>query len=168
MSSRRNAKGAQPQSMTSSVTSVPSTPANNNTKRFLILTYRVEYDRVHYPLPLALEEAPSCASLQRVIRRLRRVRRLLTPCLNCSCGSDDSDGDSDGGGNAMTVVYAWCAVLQELSRQREIAARAATSLDDSKGSDMLRAAQEEIAALKERIVESAEQRAGRVHARVSA
>src|SRR5205085_1919651 len=28
---------------------------NNNMKRYLILTYLVEFDRVHYPLPLAYQ-----------------------------------------------------------------------------------------------------------------
>jgi len=41
-------------------------------KRYLILTYVVEFDRVHYPLPLQPLEAPTTASLQRQIRRLRR------------------------------------------------------------------------------------------------
>lgn len=42
-----------------------------NNKRYLILTYVVEFDRVHYPLPLQPLEAPTVASLQRQIRRLR-------------------------------------------------------------------------------------------------
>lgn len=41
-------------------------------KRYLILTYTVEFDRVHYPLPLAFEDEPSAESMQRTIRRLRR------------------------------------------------------------------------------------------------
>ncbi len=59
--------------------------------RYLILTYRVEYDRVHYPLPLAFEDVPSVSSLQRVIRRLRKVRwPLLAECaaaVNLSGGN---------------------------------------------------------------------------------
>ncbi len=50
-----------------------SLSVRNSNKRYLILTYRVEYDRVHYPLPLAFEEVPSVSSLQRVVRRLRKV-----------------------------------------------------------------------------------------------
>jgi hypothetical protein len=40
-------------------------------KRYLILTYAGEFDRVHYPLPLAFEDAASVESMQRTIRRLR-------------------------------------------------------------------------------------------------
>lgn len=40
-------------------------------KRYLILTYTGEFDRVHYPLPLAFEEVPNAPALQRTIRRLR-------------------------------------------------------------------------------------------------
>ena len=40
-------------------------------KRYLILTYSSEYDRVHYPLPLAMDEEPTVESLRRTISRLR-------------------------------------------------------------------------------------------------
>ena len=43
-------------------------PPNN--KRYLILTYAAEFDRVHYPLPL-LYEAPTVEHLQTVIQKLR-------------------------------------------------------------------------------------------------
>lgn len=48
----------------------------NNSKRYLILTYAVEFDRVHYPLPLTLVQSPSPDMLQRTIRRLRQVRAI--------------------------------------------------------------------------------------------
>ena len=40
--------------------------------RYVILTYKSEFDRVHFPLPLAYEEHPSLESLQRTIFRLKR------------------------------------------------------------------------------------------------
>lgn len=40
-------------------------------KRYIILTYTGEYDRVHYPLPLSFEEIPNVDALKRTIRRLR-------------------------------------------------------------------------------------------------
>lgn len=40
-------------------------------KRYMILTYTSEFDRVHYPLPLAPQKEPDVESLQRMIRRLR-------------------------------------------------------------------------------------------------
>jgi len=42
-----------------------------NTKRYMILTYSVEYDKVHYPLPLNYEENPDVEVLKNTIRRLR-------------------------------------------------------------------------------------------------
>lgn len=44
-------------------------------KRYVILTYTGEFDRVHYPLPLAFEERPNPVALQRTIRRLRSKLR---------------------------------------------------------------------------------------------
>ncbi|CAN5951512.1 unnamed protein product, partial [Sphagnum jensenii] len=48
----------------------PCQRASNN-KRYLILTYTGEFDRVHYPLPLLYEENPEPEALKRTIRRLR-------------------------------------------------------------------------------------------------
>ena len=50
-------------------------PANTvvNNKRYLILTYQGEFDKVHYPLPLPFEEHPDPADLKRTIVRLRGV-----------------------------------------------------------------------------------------------
>jgi coiled-coil domain-containing protein 61 len=49
--------------------SVSSSKAQH--KRYIILTYQNEFDRVHYPLPLAFEETPNTEALKRTIRRLR-------------------------------------------------------------------------------------------------
>jgi coiled-coil domain-containing protein 61 len=62
-------------------TSTISTGASINTaltsksqlKRYIILTYTGEYDRVHYPLPLSFEETPNVDALKRTIRRLRAL-----------------------------------------------------------------------------------------------
>ncbi|KAJ8348541.1 hypothetical protein SKAU_G00271300 [Synaphobranchus kaupii] len=40
-------------------------------KRYLILIYTVEFDRIHYPLPLPYQGKPDPAALQREIRALR-------------------------------------------------------------------------------------------------
>jgi coiled-coil domain-containing protein 61 len=52
---------------------VPSRPNNVscNNKRYLILTYQGEFDKVHYPLPLSYEEHPDPAELKQTISRLR-------------------------------------------------------------------------------------------------
>ncbi|CAN0118460.1 unnamed protein product, partial [Ectocarpus sp. 8 AP-2014] len=60
-----------------------------NNKRYLILTYAAEYDRVHYPLPLAFVDSPQRQQLERTIDRLREElsRRSLetaTPGRNGS------------------------------------------------------------------------------------
>ncbi len=43
-----------------------------NSKRYLILTYCAEFDRVHYPLPLLHEDIPDPARLMSTIQQLRR------------------------------------------------------------------------------------------------
>jgi len=37
------------------------------------MTYAVEFDRVHYPLPLLHDDNPSPEALQKTIRRLKQV-----------------------------------------------------------------------------------------------
>lgn len=45
--------------------------AKPNNKRYLILTYAVEFDRVHYPLPLQFVDIPDTDGLLKTIDRLR-------------------------------------------------------------------------------------------------
>ena len=59
----------------SSNTSVSSNANSGNRthmKRYVILTYSGEFDRVHYPLPLAYEDTPNIDALKRTIVRLRK------------------------------------------------------------------------------------------------
>jgi len=49
-----------------------SSASKSNNKRYLIMTYAVEYDRVHYPLPLSYEETPDPSNLKMTIARLRQ------------------------------------------------------------------------------------------------
>lgn len=46
-------------------------PPAASSKRYLIITYVAEYDRVHYPLPLAFEVAPSAEQMRAQLRELR-------------------------------------------------------------------------------------------------
>ena len=46
-------------------------PLVPNNKRYLILTYAAEFDRVHYPLPLLYEENPDPQHLKSIISKLR-------------------------------------------------------------------------------------------------
>ncbi|XP_070489124.1 centrosomal protein CCDC61 isoform X6 [Equus przewalskii] len=48
-----------------------SRSAQLNSKRYLILIYSVEFDRIHYPLPLPYQGKPDPVVLQRVIRSLK-------------------------------------------------------------------------------------------------
>ena len=43
----------------------------NNKKRYVILTYIGEFERVHYPLPLNLIEEPDTDTLRRTIARMK-------------------------------------------------------------------------------------------------
>lgn len=51
-------------------------------KRYLILTYAAEFDRVHYPLPLAYEDRPDPDRLKGLIQQLRQQ---LTEVLTLLC-----------------------------------------------------------------------------------
>lgn len=53
-----------------SSSSQPSNPKLLS-KRYLILTFSGEFERVHYPLPLSFEEAPDLETMKKTITRLR-------------------------------------------------------------------------------------------------
>jgi coiled-coil domain-containing protein 61 len=91
-----------------------STSSSKNGKRYLILTYTAEFDKVHYPLPLAFEESPSVATLQRTISRLRREK---------ISGSGSSSGNN--GSSSVDAV--------ELQRQLHIVRAENESLRRNKG-----------------------------------
>lgn len=69
-------------------------PTSSASKRYLILTYASEFDRVHYPLPLTQEEGPDPGRLMEVIQKLRsEVARLQS-----SGGGGASSKRGSGGG----------------------------------------------------------------------
>ena len=58
-------------SILSGNTGVNNTGINQgNTKRYLIMTYNSDFDRVYYPLPLVYQGKPDASTLQQVIRQL--------------------------------------------------------------------------------------------------
>ncbi|KAH9490333.1 Coiled-coil domain-containing protein 61 [Bulinus truncatus] len=64
--------------MSSSVkSSIPASRTALTTKRYLILTYTVEFDRIHYPLPLPYVGKPDPRALQEEIRSLREELRKV-------------------------------------------------------------------------------------------
>lgn len=63
--------GGQIPSATASLARNDALRRSHNHKRYLVLTYTGEFDRVHYPLPLSFEETPNAIALQKTIKRLR-------------------------------------------------------------------------------------------------
>lgn len=51
--------------------------ASLTSKRYLIVTYAVEFDRIHYPLPLPYVGKPDPRALQETVRQLRSENRKL-------------------------------------------------------------------------------------------
>lgn len=50
-----------------------TTSETNQGKRYAILTYTGEFDRVHYPLPLSFDAQPNVPALLRTVKRLRKT-----------------------------------------------------------------------------------------------
>lgn len=73
------------------VTVNTSLTSTSNMKRYVILTYSAEFDRVHYPLPLSFETIPNVDSLRRTIIRLRNQVSALTLSPSNSAGMSDDD-----------------------------------------------------------------------------
>eukprot|EP00898_Chlorokybus_atmophyticus_P005494 jgi/Chlat1/5946/Chrsp4S06418 len=71
----------------------PRRTAPPNNKRYLILTYAAEFDRVHYPLPLLFEENPDPEALKATIRRLRdELEEARRNSNTAPAGGRPSDG----------------------------------------------------------------------------
>ncbi|KAG6587209.1 viable flagellar protein number 3 [Phytophthora cinnamomi] len=81
----------QPGTAVERLTSAAGAASSSSGKRFLILTYAVEFDRVHYPLPLTPELSPSPEVLQRTIRRLKQA---LAEKEKSSAATGGAGGDS--------------------------------------------------------------------------
>lgn len=97
-----------------------SAPGPSRDKRYLILTYVVEFDRVHYPLPLQPLEAPSAATLQRQVRRLRRevaAFRALAGLQPTSAAALAPSGLP--GASAALLVSSVAGMQRELGMLRE-------------------------------------------------
>lgn len=64
------------------------TSSKSPLKRYIILTYAAEFDRVHFPLPLAFQDDSNIDSLKRSIARLRK--RLKDQSESSSIDPDKS------------------------------------------------------------------------------
>ncbi|KAJ1444985.1 hypothetical protein M885DRAFT_579983, partial [Pelagophyceae sp. CCMP2097] len=64
--------------------------ADARSRRYLIVTYAVEFDRVHYPLPLDFEVEPDAASLARRLRHAQaRIDELAAAPADALARADD-------------------------------------------------------------------------------
>ena len=91
-------------------------------KRYLILTYTGRLDKTHYPLPLAYEDKPNTASLQRTINRLRRELRIAqSKARGADGGASSSAAPTDGEAGTSAA-----ATIAELRAENE-RLRAATA-----------------------------------------
>lgn len=75
-----------------------STSANPRSllKRYVILTYTGEFDRVHFPLPINHEDTPNVDALQRTIRRLRhQLEGVRSIGLPATSSANEPEGDKD-------------------------------------------------------------------------
>lgn len=62
---------ANPQTATPQEPPATTGAVAQSDKRYLILTYRAEFDKIHYPLPLALEERSEADTLKALVSRLQ-------------------------------------------------------------------------------------------------
>ncbi|KAL4238643.1 Coiled-coil domain-containing protein 61 [Mactra antiquata] len=67
----------QRKSGSTTTSAVPQRTVSLNSKRYLILTYTVEFDRIHYPLPLPYVGKPDPRQLQELVRNLRSEVKSL-------------------------------------------------------------------------------------------
>lgn len=67
-----------------------------STKRYLILTYSAEFDRVHYPLPLMQADGPDPQRLKQIIQQLRQqTQQQQQSRSSAKQTSGEADADSD-------------------------------------------------------------------------
>lgn len=85
LKARKQSSGTPTPSSQSNAQSQPQSIIN--TKRYLILTYVVEFDKVHYPLPLTYVETPDVEALKNTIRRLRTEIEEMGRTVNNNRGS---------------------------------------------------------------------------------
>jgi coiled-coil domain-containing protein 61 len=123
--------------------SLATNPAHpNNSKRYVILTYIVEFDKVHYPLPLKFESAPDPARLKALVSHLRAdvaaaqdqaaaanaAAAAATASVRAGspsrAASSGSGSGASGGVDASARLSADCKRLQEENRKLRQTVRA--------------------------------------------
>lgn len=86
-------------------------------KRYLILTYAAEFDRVHYPLPLLYEESPDPARLKAIIVGLRA--ELDSLAQEHSFAGRRGLADAAGGSHELRRMREENAALRQQLKQLE-------------------------------------------------
>eukprot|EP00903_Cladosiphon_okamuranus_P009943 g9436.t3 len=104
--------------------------SSGNNKRYLILTYAGEYDRVHYPLPLGYVESPERGQLERTISRLAEdlSRRPLEVATS---SARNNSTRIDGGGGRENAPGSSAQLLAENSELRRRVEELTTRLEES-------------------------------------
>ncbi|KAL2629331.1 hypothetical protein R1flu_014017 [Riccia fluitans] len=118
-------------------------------KRYLILTYVAEFDRVHYPLPLMYEEDADPGALKRCIQRLRsEIERMkaqvrsseIGPCFIDAAVAKNLDRTQKGGCGLddcttfrrmiMKLMKENSQLIDEVQRAKEAEERMSLKLKD--------------------------------------
>jgi coiled-coil domain-containing protein 61 len=97
--------------------SAAANSSSKNNKRYLIMTYAVEFDRVHYPLPLNYEDSPDPNHLKQTISRLRAELAQARASSSSAAASSEVYGAGDSG-----------AMRAQLERERRAREQAESSL----------------------------------------
>lgn len=138
LKSRRSGKAAAgPGSLGVSTSSSFTSDAAAPGKRYLILTYTAEFDKVHYPLPLTYEEKPSPASLQRTINRLRRELLASRDAKN-----SEANGAGEDGGSSLASLRGQVSELQSENSRLRASMNSEGSAKDGRNAQALREAVE--------------------------
>ena len=69
-------RGKKDTSTTSTITT--KSASSNNNKRYLILTYNVEFDRITYPLNLNYRGVPDPVEMTKIVRKLKEQLKAMT------------------------------------------------------------------------------------------
>ncbi len=104
----------------------------HSNKRYLIMTYAVEFDRVHYPLPLVHQPAPSPQALQRTVQRLRQE---LAQARSMAAAGGAALDASDVSGAGSVLGGAVARLQQENQALRSQVQRLRDSLGSAQGVD---------------------------------
>eukprot|EP01135_Chromosphaera_perkinsii_P003567 Nk52_evm25s248 gene=Nk52_evmTU25s248 len=133
--------------------------SNNNSKRYLIMTYTSEFDKTHYPLPLGYDGPPDPVALRQKISSLKS--ELEEARLSSSFARDASiDLGSKKKNEEYKKLYAqYCALEKERSMLRDElheerkACTAIVRLEKSKYTNTLSKKNAEIQNLKKALFE---------------